>query len=327
MLTWNPGPYLAPAIDSILGQTLDDFELVLVDDASTDGSVGKVLSERPDARIRLLRNRDNLGIGASYERAIPECTSPWIAIMDHDDIAHPMRLRMQLDAFAADPTLDAVGTAMEMIDNNDNPLGPYPSFHTPDEIRDYAPITMPVPHPTLMGKAEMFRRVSYRSGARYAMDYDMVLRALEQGYRIGSISLPLYRYRRHPGSTSITKVREHEIITCAIQLCAARRRSGQKEEFEDSLAKAHARIDGGLDVSLVYRTYSAECAAEGHSVLAAVHSAFSVRTRPSAISLFLLVRYLIAAVVKERRSLRSAAAGLIKGILGALLHRGPAHNL
>jgi glycosyltransferase involved in cell wall biosynthesis len=321
MLTWNPGPYLAPAIDSILSQTMGDLELILVDDGSTEGFLDKVLLDRSDTRIRLLRNGSNIGIGASYAKAIPECASEWIAIMDHDDIAHPMRLRMQLDAVGADPTLDAVATGMDLIDLNGKSLGPYSSFHTPDEIENYSPIVMPVAHPTLMGKKELFRKVGYRSGARFAMDYDLVLRALESGYRFGSVSIPLYHYRRHPSSASISKVREHEVLTCAVQLCASRRRSGADEKFEEAMTEAQLRIDGGKHISLVYRDYAYDCACERDFVLAAVHAAFSVRARSSVISLFLLLRYLVAAVTSGGRSVRHVAVGLLKGIFGSLLQR------
>lgn len=105
MLAWNSGPLLLEAAASILDQSLADLELVLVDNGSTDGAVDRLLAARPDPRIRLLRHPRNLGIAEGVQSAKPLCRAPWIALMDADDRAHPLRLELQLRAAAADPTL------------------------------------------------------------------------------------------------------------------------------------------------------------------------------------------------------------------------------
>jgi glycosyltransferase involved in cell wall biosynthesis len=312
MLTRNAGPYLEKAVDSILRQTFSDLELLIVDDGSTDGALDALISKGCDARIRIFRNPKNLGIGASFAIAIPKCESPWTALMDSDDIAHPMRLKFQLDALAADPSLDAVATAMEFIDSEDRVTGQYRSFHTPDEIRAYSIAVMPVPHPTLMGRSEMFKKISYRSEIPAAEDYDMVLRALDQGYKIGSISLPLYRYRRHSAST--------------FQTCSARRRSGLPEQFEDEARLAAAVTHGSGELSDVLRRYARDCYKQGFVVLAAVNSALSLRSGPSPIALALFVRYLAVAALRDRGSRRPFAVGAIKGAIGALLREADGSN-
>jgi glycosyltransferase involved in cell wall biosynthesis len=319
MLAFNKGPYLAAAIDSILAQTMRDFELVLVDDASTDGSVEKVLATRTDSRIRFIRNKENLGMAPSYMRAIPMCGSPWIAIMDADDISHPMRLEIQLSALSADPSLDAVSTAMEMIDEENRPLGSFPTHYTPDEIAAYAPVLMPLPHPTLMCRAELFRDIGYRFEFRSADDYDMVTRALEAGFKFGGISIPLYRYRRYAGSSTVAKPRAFDVYTCAVRLCAARRRAALPERLAEAMDDARTRIEGRLPMYEVYKLYSRECAVEGHAVPAAVHAALAVRERPAPMALLLLSRRVAAAIRRDRGSGRKVFVGALKGIFGVLL--------
>jgi hypothetical protein len=307
---FNKGPYLAAAVDSILAQTMRDFELLLVDDASTDDSVEKVLVTRTDTRIRFIRMS-----------VIPKCRSPWIALMDADDVSHPMRLEIQLNALSADPSLDAVSTAMEMIDEENRPLGSFPTHYTPDEIAAYAPVLMPVPHPTLMCRAELFRDVGYRLEFRASEDYDMVTRALEAGFRFGGISIPLYRYRRYAGSWTIAQPRTFDIYTCAVRLCTARRRAGLEERLAEATDDARMRIEGRLAMHAVYRLYSRECAVEGHAVPAAVHAALAMRERPSLMALLVLFRRVAAAFRRDRGSGRKVFVGALKGMLGVLLRR------
>jgi glycosyltransferase involved in cell wall biosynthesis len=321
MPTWNPGAFLAASVDSILNQTMADLELVIVDDGSTDGEVERVLAARPDPRIRLIRNPKNVGIGASYTAAIPTCSSPWIAVIDSDDIAHPMRLEMQLKALSADRSLDAIATTIEIIDRDGHFLESYPSFHSPAEIKAYALIVMPIPHPTLMARAELFKEVGYRSEVRSAADYDMVLRALDKGYRIGSLSIPLYYYRRHSTSTTTVRNREHLTFVCLIQLCAARRRAGRPEQLGDLVKEADALVGSSTSLARIYCCYSAASASEGQPVLAAVHAAFSIRSRPTVRGMYLLAKNLLISVGRDRGSLRPVFAGLLKGLFAALLLR------
>jgi glycosyltransferase involved in cell wall biosynthesis len=96
MPVFNVDRYLDDAIKSILGQTLKEFELLIIDDASTDRSAEIVLSF-PDPRIRYLQNRKNIGIAASLNRGIGAARTELIARMDGDDLSHPERLRKQVE--------------------------------------------------------------------------------------------------------------------------------------------------------------------------------------------------------------------------------------
>src|SRR4051812_33559566 len=93
----NALPYLDAAVESILSQTFDAFEFVILDDASTDGSTDRLRQwVSRDARIRLLEEKHNLGPALSSQRVASAATAPLVARMDADDISHPARLKEQM---------------------------------------------------------------------------------------------------------------------------------------------------------------------------------------------------------------------------------------
>src|SRR5688572_25142970 len=102
MPVYNAEKYLKEAIDSILQQTLTDFEFLIIDDGSTDASV-RIIRSYADSRIRLVQNETNAGITVTLNKGIELAKAPLIARMDADDISYPMRLQRQYDFFLAHP--------------------------------------------------------------------------------------------------------------------------------------------------------------------------------------------------------------------------------
>ena len=143
MPAFNAGAFLEPAVRSILAQTFTNFELLVIDDGSTDDSVERIAAIA-DARIRILRNARNLGIVASRNRAIAESRAPLIAILDSDDLAHPERLARQiLPARKAHGPRQAVGDLVHTHDhrsdrhaNHRQPRQRRKSHHRPRRARD-----------------------------------------------------------------------------------------------------------------------------------------------------------------------------------------------
>ncbi len=161
----NPGPLQRVAIRSALAQTVREIEVIYVDGASTDGTaVG--LGEIADPRLRVFRQTRNTGV----------------AIMDADDLMHPRRLERQR---AADPPLDFIRCALEMLDAAGAPPGRAEFLHTPEEISRYASFNMPVAHPGLVGRREAFLRVPYREEFRCAPDN--VISRLSEIYRMAAL--------------------------------------------------------------------------------------------------------------------------------------------
>src|SRR5690606_22898438 len=122
---YNGGVHLDQAIRSIIHQTYEDFEFLIIDDASTDGSYDLIQSWADrDKRIRLLRNNTNKGLGYTLARGVQEARGEWIARMDADDVAFPHRLEVQMRFVEeSDTELDIVGSWAIDVDNDFNQKG------------------------------------------------------------------------------------------------------------------------------------------------------------------------------------------------------------
>lgn len=119
MPVYNAEKYIYKSIHSILNQTLSDIELIVVDDCGTDNSMDIVRSFK-DSRIKILKNKKNMGIAFSRNRAINASNGKYIAIMDDDDIAPLNRLKIEKEVLEDEPSVSVVGGITKQIDENDN---------------------------------------------------------------------------------------------------------------------------------------------------------------------------------------------------------------
>ena len=118
----NHARFLRAAVGSILGQSFQDFDLLVVDDASSDGS-RELLESLGDPRLRVLRNHEPLGLPATLNRGLRETSSTWVARQDADDVSEPQRLERQLAFLGRRPDLSLLGTEGSMVDEEDRPVG------------------------------------------------------------------------------------------------------------------------------------------------------------------------------------------------------------
>jgi hypothetical protein len=121
MPVYNGLPFLEAAVNSVLAQTFADFELILIDDCSTDGSY-ELLRTYTDPRIRLIRNEENRGISFTLNRGIALAQSGWIVRMDSDDICHTQRLEQQYRFIQDHPDGALYSCSVQVIDEKDAPL-------------------------------------------------------------------------------------------------------------------------------------------------------------------------------------------------------------
>lgn len=173
---FNAGRYLRKAVLSILQQTFGRWELIIIDDASTDGALDSI-QDLHDPRIRIVRGTDNRGLAARLNEAVGLARGHYFARMDQDDISNPERLTRQLAFLESQPEVDVVGARCLLIDAEDRVSGilEFPQQH--DEVcrRPWRGILMP--HPTWMGKTEWFRTHPYRSpGPYFCEDQELLLR-------------------------------------------------------------------------------------------------------------------------------------------------------
>jgi GT2 family glycosyltransferase len=191
--------YLDESVASILGQSDPDFELLIVDDASTDGSRAILRRwAREDRRIRLLESDRPLGITAAPNWAVGEARAPLCARMDADDVAHPDRLRRQRAVLSADPSVALVGALGVGIDRRGRAVRPRDRWR----LLGRSPLP-PFIHATIMFRRALFLEIGgYRGECAIWEDVDLCRRLAARG-RVLVLPAALYRYRFHPGSTTL----------------------------------------------------------------------------------------------------------------------------
>ena len=203
VLSYNYKNYIGQTIRSILDQTVQDFEIVVVDDASKDAS-RDVVAAFNDPRIRLLVNEQNLGGAGSYNRAVSAARGEWLVNLDADDWIAPEKSAVQLDALAADPTLDIIGTHIACVDLDGNPHAQRDVIeaYTNHDL-DLNRIDSWVGQNAICRSSTMVRRAAHlRIGLDdpsmvRAPDYELWTRALRHGCHFGMVRQPLTFYRLH----------------------------------------------------------------------------------------------------------------------------------
>jgi glycosyltransferase involved in cell wall biosynthesis len=196
----DAAPFLDDAISSILTQTFRDFEFVIFDDASTDGS-REMLCEwaRRDPRIRVIASPRRLGLSASSNAVVSHARGDVVARMDADDISHPGRLAEQWRVMDRAPDVVLVGALAEGIDREGRPVRRRDRWRV---VRRSPYI--PFPHGSIMFRREVFDRIGgYSSHAEGMEDQDLVHRMRAHG-RVVTLPDVLYRYRYHTRNASIT---------------------------------------------------------------------------------------------------------------------------
>jgi len=210
MSVYNDGPYVGGAIDSILNQTFADFELLIIDDRSTDNSAEVIADRaRADARIRVLPSPEK-GRVPALNALFAEAGTPWVAIMDSDDISMPDRLSRQMAFADANPACGVIGCSASLIGPDGAPLdkvgGDKPLTH--QAIRANLEAGPLINHnAVLVARDPVLAIGGYRRAYRHAEDYDLWLRLID---RVEFANLPddLVAYRVYPDQVSTRHVVE-----------------------------------------------------------------------------------------------------------------------
>lgn len=202
---YNGERYVAGTIASVLTQSFEDFELLILDDGSTDHTP-QILAQcaRSDARVRVLRH-ENGGVGYTLNRGMREARGALLAEIGADDFALPDRLMKQVEFLTDNPDHVLVGGYLRIIDQNDVPIG-VRRYPTSDRaLRNAMPLYNPFASPSIMYRRdEALAAGGYSSRFPACEDYDFVLRLAKRG-RIANLPEPLTAYRLHPNSTKSTK--------------------------------------------------------------------------------------------------------------------------
>lgn len=228
---YNAMPYLPAAMESILGQTYSDFELLIIDDDSTDGSTEYLRSLR-DPRISLTVHQ-NRGLGTTLNELFRNSRTEYVARMDADDVCDPHRLEKQMKFLRDHADVVMLGTGIDFMVGDQFVNGFLP-LTKHEEIRDRLLQKRPgVHHPTLIVRRDAWEGVGGYHLARNGEDLDFCLRLCDFG-RVTNIPEVLYHYRLHRGSVTLKKPVERDRGYAFAVACArARERCIPQPELRD----------------------------------------------------------------------------------------------
>lgn len=208
MSVYNGQQFLDSAVESIINQTFTDFEFIIVNDGSTDGSFA-ILKEyaQRDCRIRLI-SRENRGLTASLNEGIANARGEWIARMDADDISLPDRFAKQL-AWLQKTGADICGGWVKLTGTWFHRVWRY--HGSSDAIRLKLLFGSAFAHPTVMLRSSVAKLNPYSEKANYVEDYELWTRLAQLGVKMTNYPGVVLRYRIHPGQvTSIRQKQQRE---------------------------------------------------------------------------------------------------------------------
>lgn len=200
--TYNAGPYLREAIDSVLNQTWTDFEFLVINDGSKDRTK-EILDSYTDPRMKVV-HQQNKGLITTLNEGIMMAEGDIIARMDADDICLPERLQVQMDFLLSHPEYVLVGSEADIMDKDGNYLMPLiPIAHTDEEIREKINLKVPFIHPCVT-----FRRSAVIAAGMYpknALDFEdhLLWKKLLSVGKVCNLRQKLLKVRFNPESVTI----------------------------------------------------------------------------------------------------------------------------
>lgn len=232
MAVYNAAPFLREAVSSVLAQTYPDFELIAVDDRSTDNSL-EILESFSDPRLRILRHEANQGAALTRNDALDAARGAYIAIMDADDICEPVRLERQVAYLDQHPQIGLVGCGIfDNIDARGKVLCTTRHPADDDVIQRTLMQKWCFLHSSIMFHKELQQAVGgYRKAFEPAEDHDLVLRILDRA-QAHNIEERLVRYRLNPKGLSVFGHQYMNEMGIIAMRLAHRRRAGEAEDLE-----------------------------------------------------------------------------------------------
>ena len=236
MSVYNGERFLTAAIESVLAQTWQDFEFLILDDGSGDTSLTIIQRFAAlDPRIRVIA-RENRGLVASLNQLLAEAQSPLVARMDADDVCLPERFSRQLAFLAANPDHGVVGSLTDDIDELGAPYDMVPVGHPLSHAEFLERIDSTgqlLAHPTVMYRRDVVLGVGgYHAAFRHCEDYDLWLR-LAHRTRIANLPEQLLRYRHYADQVSNRHALEQQIGAAVSHIAYHERIAGRPDPTED----------------------------------------------------------------------------------------------
>lgn len=232
----NGGRFLPATLASVFAQTFADWELVVVDNGSTDGGLAAALGPRPDPRVRTFTFREALSPGGALAVACREARGRYLAVLDADDLAHPRRLELQHAYLELRPEVGLLGAASDLIDKEGRPLGREPFVGLHEDIRALLAYVHVLRHSSVMFRRELAEQAPYRASIGVGSDHDFFARAAEL-VRVEALPAPLCSYRLHGDNRSL---QSPNCATSRALVCLLARR--RRDDLPEDLPVWEARF-------------------------------------------------------------------------------------
>ncbi|WP_284237047.1 glycosyltransferase family 2 protein [Paenibacillus glycanilyticus] len=191
---YNAGSTLMDAIKSVFAQTYNDWELILLDDGSSDDSL-TIARSIEDPRVKILSDGDNKGLPYRLNQMAKLARGKYLARMDADDVMHPERIERQVDYMEQNQEVDVVGTAVYIIDENNDVQG-WSALRPIDTDHRNVLTKSLMSHPSVLGHSEWFRNNPYDEIYVRSEDHELWVRTVGHS-TFSRIEIPLLYYRRN----------------------------------------------------------------------------------------------------------------------------------
>lgn len=239
MTTYNGASFIREGLDSVLSQTFQNFELLVVDDCSTDGTAD-ILASYSDPRLRVLRPERNMGVVRARNLGFSACAGAYIAPLDHDDLAIPERLATESGFLDDNPEIALVASRVQVFGPNWGMPGYYAERTTPMLMRWLLHIINPLVYSSVMIRSDVVHRLGayMRPEYQYTDDFDLYHRILPIA-DIAYLDRVLTHYRVHAGNTTHSKASQMSANAVAILAASYRELLENDAERAASLIWRH----------------------------------------------------------------------------------------
>lgn len=240
MSAYNSESYLNESIESILKQSFDNYEYIIVNDGSTDNS-RKIMESYKDKRIKILNNKNNMGLTVSLNKAIKLAKGEYIIRMDADDVSLPLRIEKQVKYMDIHPEVGICGSWVKTIGRYPSKIWKYSSD------RNYLKASLiyksPLAHPSVVMRRKYMieNNLSYNPYYKSAQDYDLWTRCVDY-FEISNIEEVLLLFRRHANAIGIIKEQQRKIFTDEIRTKQLNKLKDNTNNYEIQLHNKIASI-------------------------------------------------------------------------------------
>ena len=234
MSVYNGEEYIAEAIDSVINQSFRDFELIIINDCSTDGT-SEILDNfaKLDDRVKVYTNEVNLRLPSSLNKALSIANGKYIARMDADDICLPDRLQKQYDFMEKNPDVALSSCRFMTLKNGVISSGGCGGKCDPDSINALLLVTNPILHPGIIAKAQVIKELGYDKNFTCTEDMELWTRFVMQGHKVEILPEYLMIYRLHDKQITETTLEKQKREVVSIQKTyLAKQLSAMSEEQE-----------------------------------------------------------------------------------------------